>query len=249
MGVFAQIDNAVGLALLGLDPKTVLAKTPDPSGIERGFQSVGFDAQVNKAGPTKVGIRKISFNGIITEIPIWRFSARGQRVAEQWPSMSYELIGCIFNPQRYIWKADRFADPVNISFVDVDLGFGKTVTGPSLRRMRDNPEPFDLMYDIRVWSKNNIESFFLEQLILETFPARGALKAIQADGTPKLWEMRLNTINNVDDDEPTLANQQQRGYSWVHTYVIESFIDNTLATRLQQTLVNPVEIETVNHAV
>jgi len=243
----ANVDKAIGLKLLGLKPDAQLPRSADSAGEHRGFKSavtetgqgqVGF-TQATRPGPVGNLRFKSSVGGIATTVPIYFFSPRGVRGVEAWPSISYHFMAMHFNPERYIWRADNFRTPVEGSFTTVD-----GVIGPQLRKFRDHPEPYDLHYEIRLWSKEDFDSSALLQFILEQFPARGELIVIQNDGTHKSWEMDLvGDPLMVDDADPTLSNRQQRAYSWSLTYSIQTHLDNTLVTELKRTIVNPVDLD------
>lgn len=251
-----SVDRAIGLALLGLGPRTVAPRATDLGGKDRGFTGAAWDAQRGDVAATpKIGVRQVSYKGVKTDIPVYRFSARGVRNVETWPCLSYELVGASFNPARYIWRADRFRQPVITSRVEIELEDQKGIkgrpasqtprtkkVGPTLLEVRDHPEPFDLMYEVRVWSKDFGEALMLQRLLLELFPARGKLDTVQQDGTAKSWELLLQGITNVDDEEPTAERQTLRASSWVYTYVVETFLDNTEVKTLQRA-VDSVSIE------
>lgn len=246
---FDSLDKAIGYALLGTDPAKPVLGATDLGGIGRGFKTAAFDGVRGSIArsQTKIGSRHISFNGVKTEIPVYRFATRGRRIVETWPSLSFELINFQFAPQRYIWRADRFRDPVPSSFIEYkDKSWeGKKTTveltkeGPTLLKVRDNPEPFDVMFEIRVWSKDQVESYALNRVLLETFPARGALKAVQESGTIKVWEMALQSVACLDDDEPTLEDSEKAAFCWVYTYTVETFLDNTEVVTLKRTITQP----------
>lgn len=244
---FAFIDSAVGAALLGVDPAFVM----QGRGADLGAQGAGvvtWDAQGERPEKaTRLGSRVLSFGGLKTEIPVYRFSARGKRQVETWPCITFEVVGVEFDPSRYTWRADQFRDAVPESLRYVRLSGGKEIVGPALRRHRDNPEPFNVIVEVRTWSRSpdGTEGLAMSRAILETFPARGQVKAVQEDGSAHRWEMILRSVFNIDDDEPTLANPRQRGSSWVFTYVVETVLDNTLVTEIRRTLTSPVEFETV----
>jgi hypothetical protein len=236
---FKAVDRAMAAALLGIDPASYQPTESDGLGV----RAPVADAQ-KQQGTKLLGTRKVNFGGTVPrDIPVYRFSSRGRRAVEQWPAFSYELIGCQFNPQRYIWSADRFVEPVVSSFVDVRFPSGRTVQGPSLLKVRDHAEPFDLMFDVRLWVKDVYEQLVLMETILTQMPARGCLNGVLANGVRKSWELRQSTINNVDDQEPTLENVQVRGFSWVITYVVETHLDNSEAYELIRTVTAPVELD------
>jgi len=245
---FNSVDIAVGYALLGIDPVKPTLQTADLGGIGRGFKTAAFDGVRGDMAKsqTRLGSRHISFNGVKTEIPVFRFATRGRRIVETWPSLSFELVNFSFAPQRYIWRADQFRDPVSTSFKSYTETTwsgkkmpGVTKEGPTLLSVRDNPEPFDLMFEVRSWSKEAIESYALNRVILETFPARGALKFVQESGEPKVCEMALQSVICMDDDEPTLEDSEKAAFSWVYTYVVETFLDNTEVVTLKRTITQP----------
>lgn len=236
---FSAVDRAVAAQLLGVDAASL---TPT-EGERSGLAIPAVDNQ-SRAATKKLGVRKLRLDGyLFTDVPVYRFSARGRRVIEQWPCFSYELIGCQFAPQRYIWKADRFATPVASSYVQVPRQNKQDAYGPALLRVKDHPEPFDLMFDVRIWVKDVNQQMVLLQALLNAMPARGCVQGVLADGTRKSWELRLSTMTNVDDQEPTLENTQVRGFSWVYTYVVETHLDNSEATELVRSITSEPVLE------
>ncbi len=237
---FFNLDRALGLTLLGLDPLQVIGSTLEP-----GFDFVAWNAQSSSIGgkPYKIGKRVVSLRGLKTSIPVFRYSNRGVRIIEDLPCLTYDFTGCQFNEQRYIWKHDRYKTPVATSMVDVEVAPGEFVTGPALRRMRDNPEPYDLTVEIGIRAKSNEEMNLLQHIVMEQFPARGYIAALQNDGAKKTYEMYQTNIIQADDDEVTLADREQKTWVVNFTYIIETFMDNSLATRIQRTLTSPVEYE------
>lgn len=236
---FNQINSGVGAALLGQSVTSVLSDST-------GFSSVAFDGQAGLVASKVVGRRKISLGGLPTEIPVYQFSSRGKRDIELWPCISYEIVGMQFNPKRYVWPGDQFRTPVKSSYVTYTQSDGTVIEGPSLREHRDHPDPWDFIVEIRTWSKveNSEESMAMQHLILETFPWHGgALSVMQLNGVPTTYEIYGQSINNVDNEEPELDNPLQREYSWVMTYMVEGFLDNTLATELKRTLLEPPIVE------
>jgi hypothetical protein len=244
------VDNAVGAALAGRDPREILPSTADMGGAGRGFPSAVYDSRVE--GPakigTKIGERQVSYGGIKTTIPIIHFRHRGRRVVDIYPSVTYQLLTAEFNPKRYVWKGDRFSDPIVSSNVEVMLNDQKgvrgmpasasprtTLVGPSLRKVRDNPEPFTLMFEIGLWASDHNEHHMLQRLLMEVFPPRGCLTSVQADGTLHSWDMNLESENDVDDDESTLEDQERKRFGVVYTYAVETFRDNTLDTTVKRT--------------
>lgn len=236
---FLLVHEAVGLALLGVDPTVPLAAKQDAdiSGHKRGLVSPAFDGLRDEpTKPTKIGDRAYASTGSIKRlIPVYHVAPRGHQAAETWPCISYELVGIEFNPERYIWRADTFRTSVGSSRKTVTVN-GKQVIGPALLSVRDNPTPYDLVFQVDLWAKQLNDSLLLNKVLLETFEARGALKAVQQSGEPYTWEMYLRDAGNRSDPEPTLEDQLKRGYHWTYTYVVESFLDNTMVTRLRQTV-------------
>lgn len=236
---FTAVDTAMAAALLGVDAKALISANPNAAGMSMPAVD-GQDAR----SPRRMGILKMKLDGSLpTDVSLYRFSSRGRRVIESWPCYSYELIGCQFNPQRYVWKADLIRSPVLSSLKEITT-HGRTQLKPQLLKVREPTEPFDLMFDVRVWAKETRHAMILVNSLLRQLPARGAVVGYLADGTQKSWELRLSTMNNIDDQEPALENAQNRAFSWVFTYVVETHLDNSEAVSLVRTIDSPAELQT-----
>lgn len=238
---FLSIHEAIGYALLGIDPAAPLSVRSelDLGGKLRGMLARAFDGaktEPAKAQPLLLGKRQWrSSTGVRIEIPVYHIAPRGHRASDTWPCVSYELTGFEFAPERYIYKADTFRTPVKSSMTTVTIN-GKTVVGPSLVSVRENPDPYDLIFSIDVWAKHDHDALLLNKSVLEVFPARGALKAVQQDGTARTWEMGLRGVHGKDDPEVTLEDQLEHGCHWSYVYGIETFLDNTMLTQLRRTV-------------
>lgn len=246
---FLSLHEAMGYALLGIDPAAPLAagSATDLGGKKRGMISAAFDgtrSEPAKAKSTMIGSRTyVPTGGVRTMVSVYHGAPRGRRASETWPCVSYEMVGIEFSTSRYVYKADRFSSPVASSMTTVVID-GKELTGPALRKVRDNPEPYDVIFQIDTWAKHDHESAILNKVVLDTFPARGAIKAIQQDGTPYVWEMTLHATNKQGNEGQALEDQLEHGCHWSFIYGIETFLDNTLVTQLRRTITSyDVDVE------
>jgi len=231
---FTAVDTAFAATLLGVDARSLSAANPNAAGVSM----PAVDGQ-EALTPRNMGVLKLPLNGeLSTDVPLYRFSSRGRRTFDTWPCYSYELIGCQFNPTRFVYKADTFKSPVLSSMKEV-VTHGRTQLKPQLIRVQEPTDPFDLMFDVRVWAKNTRHAMVLLNTLLRQLEARGCIVGYLANGVRKSWELRLSTMNNVDDPEPTLENTQVRGFSWVLTYVVETHLDSSEATSLVRTINEP----------
>lgn len=250
-----EIHRAIGAKLLGLDPLNpgAISSQTDAGGKQRGLNLVAVDGQTGlppKASTAIIGQRQVSYGGLKTSVPVWHVQARGRRVVDVYPSISFEMVGFIFAPTRYIWKDDRIRKTggkqaqVRVEFRDHKGMPGRrssetkrTVTyGPAYHESREHPEPYNLIYEVRLWSKDHDSDHIYQRMILEALPARGFLQTVQQDGTPKTCEMYQQSVNSVDDPEPTAEDSERKEFSWVYTYAVETFLDNTEVTEINRTM-------------
>jgi len=229
-------DVGIAAALTGVSP----AKIPQTTLAALGFPTTLYSARLENIPSVKVGQRELRTGGIPTRVPVYRFGMIGQRKIEAWPSISYETVGLRYDPgPRRPHYRDAISTEVAGSHVTATSPMGNQVSGATLRRVRPHPEPYVIQYQIDLWGMQNDPVMLMVASVLEALPPRGGISVLWADGAPQFLQLNLVTSLNVDDPEPQLTGEQQRGWHWSMTYDIETWMDNTLATVLHRTITDP----------
>lgn len=165
-------------------------------------------------------------------VPVFGESIDGADYQDIWPVVTFYWMDEQFNSSIYM-----YADPIReddrtsptMQIVDVD---GNVLhSGPARYKLRAHPEPVDLIYAIRVWSKDMVELRALCEAVKRLFPARGVLEVEQWNGSKVPYDMLQESAENFDYGGLNVSESEegeQHGFSRAFVYRIEAYQDNTI---------------------
>jgi hypothetical protein len=168
------------------------------------------------------------------KVPVFPESLSGADYQDLWPVVTFYWMDESFNSETYI-----YADPIEMKDVSapteqvVNRNGEVVASGPTRMKYMAHPDAYDLLYVIRVWSKDKIELRLICDSVKKLFPARGVLEVERADGTKAALDMFMEGVDNFDVGGAEIAETgegEQRGYSRAFVYRIEAYVDNTVDT-------------------
>jgi hypothetical protein len=169
------------------------------------------------------------------QVPVYAESIDGSDYQNLWPVVTFYWMDENFNSSTYM-----YADPILIvdpsaPKVDVRNHLGQVIASGQTRvKYLSHPDPVDLIYAIRVWSKDLVELRLICEAVKRLFPARGVLEVEQWNGQKVPYDMLQEGVDNFDVGGGEIAETgegEQRGYSRAFVYRVEAYSDNTIDTQ------------------
>jgi hypothetical protein len=171
--------------------------------------------------------------GAWRNVPVFPVNIEGRDWSNIWPCVTYYCQDETFNASTFIY-ADPFGrDAPDAPTIEVTNRRGKVLaTGVQNNERRPHPEAYDLHYGIQVYSKDSTELRWICDAVKKLFPARGSIEVEQMDGSRLQLDMLMegDPVNlDIGNREVamSMADNEQRHFSRLFTYRIESYIDNT----------------------
>jgi hypothetical protein len=162
------------------------------------------------------------------QVPVFSDNMTGELFQNAWPAVSFYWFGESFNGSTYVY-ADPFIEP-DPGAPTVEIN-NRELSGPTRARYRGHPDAYDVTYVIRAWALDPTELRLICKRIKELFPARGALEVEQANGDKTVFDMMLESVENLDESGQNVEasiEAEQRNYSRGFIYRIEAYEDNTM---------------------
>lgn len=177
------------------------------------------------------------------QVPVWLEGVEAKKWEDVWPCCSFGIsdIQVGGNPYSYdttdgadgIWPAGTVGptgDQGSETITNPATGY--TYAHPTSRTVRPNPEPWDVLVTVSLYSRSPVEMAFLERAFLNLFRQKGALLVEQLDGTSRPYDMVFERYSTMDQGEPYDPQQGTGGEhaAYLHrafTYRVETFLDNS----------------------
>ncbi len=238
---YLGVIEAVRSRLEGNDPKYVPPYPgmppkagPDlrPAGATSGFSDVLMFLQRETS---------VNIGGKLT-IPVHFGGTEGAETGNVYPSFAFEIVDYSPRYEEALYSSptyggERYVVPVATSTEEVfdettSLGFS-----PRMARVRELEHPFDVLVEVRCYSKEPFETAALVQHIYEVLPPRHFIRIPHKDGSYRSWDLFLMSYRDLDS---RAAIKMGIGGEYegakVFTYRVEGYFDNTD----KETLINLV---------
>lgn len=236
---YLAVEEAVRARLLGNPPgyvppyplPTVLQEREheQPSRVDDGDGTVEIPAEYNTKAvvpDTIVGI----------EVPVYKFDVDGHYWKQNYPCLTYEVIGVLPRYTEFLYSNIAYGGEVYVEDVlpsretvvdnvdDTDLG-----EGAGMFYVREVEHPFDILVEVRAYSRVLTYSAVLTSYVYRVLEPRGFLRVPHKDGTYRSWDMLFQSFADLDKREAVASGTPgvEREYAKVWTYVVEGYLDNT----------------------
>ena len=203
-----------------------------------------LSGQQGRISPSRVAeveaeiLRTTNFNtealGGIT-VPIHPFDPQGTRSARIYPSITFN-IG-IATPrydeavsQTKKYSADFYESVVADDYIEITDG-EETFRVPQLLKRRPVEHPYDVVVEIRIYSKDYGLKQYLQNYVYERFEPRSFLVVAMADGSSRSWDMLWKDTQDLDKRDAALSGLIDREFASSFTYNVEAYADETAKTR------------------
>lgn len=204
-------------------PRTLAASAPERLiGVQK---DAVVDAFLRRDVFTEIG----AFN-----VPIHYFDMSGHTYELAYPSFAFEIVDYSPRYEEYLFDdgaygAEAYSIPVSGSTATV-LDNGEDIgMYPRMVKKRAIEQPVNILFEVRAYSKDPIQSALMVNYVYSIFPPRYFMRVPMQDGSYRSWDAFFENFQDLDRREAVRSAQPGiiREYAKVWTYRVEGYFDNT----------------------
>lgn len=154
-----------------------------------------------------------------------------KKYEDVWPSVSFVESDILPGKDPYIYR-----DPIGVLSGDATITShltGATETGPNQGMFRKHPTPWNVVYTVRMFSRNPVEIQWMERCFLDMWDVKGAISVERADGQFRMVDYEMERVAFFDQGEgfnpkTGVGPTEDRHLSRAFTLMFETYLDNTV---------------------
>ena len=244
---YLAVNEAIRARLAGRPPEFAAPIQDLPSSVQQAGVVVGKGGE---ASVQSVSAPEATVNVANVKVPIFDYDKMGYQHEHIYPSIAFMCVDLEPRFEDYIYPevnfnqndgnisgGDEYQFPVRGSedeVIDNGTLYGTPTTPQDLGRAprmvlrRRVEEPWNYMFDIRVYSTDDVLTAHLVRYIQTVLPVRHYIRVSRLDGSFKDLDIFFNGYSKLDNRKAVLENPGiMREYCRVLRYTVEGYLDNT----------------------
>lgn len=154
------------------------------------------------------------------KVKVFDHTLEGQLWTDVYPSISYNALPPVFDENRFLF-GEKIKQPAGVP-VSVDYG-SETLTGTTKNTSRKHPEPWQLPYEIQLWSKNRSHLNQMQESLMILFPPKGTLRIVDEFSATRYLQTYFQNVVSLDSLDRRVEGERELRRAY--TYLVEAWLE------------------------